>query len=128
MLTAQLMKSMDDGHLLASARAEIDPLTSTALELELLDRFERMFEHKQIIDLVEEHEINDDEVDALGKALSAGVGIAELTAIVDVLEEFNATDKAALRQKLERADKFYGIASDTGDVISRLNDLINTTL
>ena len=128
MLTAQLMKPMDDGHLLASARAEIDPLTSTALELELLDRFERMFEHKQLIDLVEEHEINDDEVDALGKALSAGVGIAELTAIFDVLEEFNATDKAALRQKLERADKFYGIASDTGDVISRLNDLINTTL
>lgn len=37
MLTAQLMKSMDADHLVASARAEIDPLTSTPLELELLD-------------------------------------------------------------------------------------------
>ena len=44
MLTAQLAASMDDEHLLASARAEIDPLTSTALELELLERFERLLD------------------------------------------------------------------------------------
>lgn len=128
MLTAQLMASMDDEHLLAAARAELDPLTCTALELDLLERFERLLEHKQVIDLVEEHEINTDELDALGQALGAGVGIGELTAIVGVLEEFNATDKATLRQKLERADKFYDIANDTGDVIARLNDLINNTL
>jgi len=128
MLTAQLMKSMDDEHLLTAARTELDPLTCTPLETELLDRFERLLEHKQVIDLVEEHEINADEVDALGQALGAGVGIGDLTAIVGVLEELNATDEKTLRQKLERANKFYSIASDTGDVISRLNDLINTTL
>jgi hypothetical protein len=128
MLTAQLMASMDDEHLLAAALAELDPLTSTALETELLARFERLLEHKPFIDLVEEHEINTDELDALGQALGAGVGIGELTTTIGVLEEFNATDTATLRQKLERADKFYDIANDTGDVIARLNDLINNTL
>lgn len=37
-LTAQLMASMDDGHLLASIEAELDPLTSTAIEQELTKR------------------------------------------------------------------------------------------
>ena len=128
MLTAQLMAQMEDEHLAAAARAELDPLTCTPLEIELLDRFDRLLESKQIIDLVEEHEISADEVNAIGQALGAGVGIAELTAIVRVLEEFNTTDERALRKKLERAEKFYHIANDAGDVISRLNDLINTTL
>lgn len=69
MLTAQLAKLMDDAHLLASARAEIDPLTSTALELELLDRFERLLdeasEHKPVADLLEEYEVGTDDMRAV---------------------------------------------------------------
>lgn len=128
MLTAQLAKSMDDEHLLVSARAEIDPLTSTALELELLDRFERLLEHRKVVALVEEYEINHDEIEALGKALGAGVGIADMTATMALLEEFYATEPGTLRTKLERADKFYDIANDAGDVFTRLSDLVDNTL
>lgn len=128
MLTANLMASMGDQHLIAALRAEIDPLTSTSIEIELLNRFEKVLQHSSIIDLVEEHEINDSEIAALGEALAIGVGIANLSATVALLDEFSATEPGTLRDKLERADKFYNIAGDAGDVIARLNDLINSTL
>ena len=126
MLTANLMASMGDEHLIAALRAEIDPLTSTSIEIELLNRFEKVLQHSSIIDLVEEHEINDSEITALGEALA--IGIANLSATVALLDEFSATEPGTLREKLERADKFYDIAGDAGDVIARLNDLVNSTL
>lgn len=127
-LTAQLMASMDDGHLVQALYTELDPLTSTDAERELLARLERLLEHRQVVALVEEYEINHDEIEALGKALGAGVGIADLTATVTLLEEFHATEPNTLRAKLERADKFYDIANDAGDVFTRLSDLVDNTL
>ena len=41
----------------------------------------------------------------------------------DVLTEFNCDTPATLREKLERADKFYDIASDADDIFTRLADL-----
>lgn len=114
-LTAQLMASMDDGHLVQALYTELDPLTSTDAERELLARLERLLEHRQVVALVEEYEINHDE-------------IADLAATVALLEEFHATEPGTLRAKLERADKFYDIANDAGDVFTRLSDLVDNTL
>ncbi len=69
MLTPQLMKSMDIDRLVASARAEIGPLTSTPLELELLDRIETLLDEadnqRPIADLLDEYEASADDIRAL---------------------------------------------------------------
>lgn len=110
------MAMMDDGHLVAALRAEFDPLFNTELEVFLLDKLEAMLDEKR-----------DDA--PLDEALDdTFIEHKELPEIIKVLSEFNAADLGVLRAKLERADKFYDIANEAGDVVSRLNDLINTTL
>jgi len=54
--------------------------------------------------------------------------VADIKAIAELLDDHNATGLKVLRQKLERADKFYDIANDAGDVITRINTLITETL
>lgn len=116
MLTPQLMANMDDAHLIAAVRSEIDPMTSTSLEIELLKRFERMLDEKR-----DDAPLDDALEDTF-------IEHEQLPEFIKVLSEFGAADLAVLRQKLERADKFYDIANEAGDAITRLNDLINTTL
>ena len=111
MLTAQLAKSMDDEHLLASARAEIDPLTSTALELELLDRFERLLdeasEHKPVADLL-------------------AASLKDQAALLSLLNDQDIHELDQLEALLDFAAKFRALASDAGDFFTRLNYLVNT--
>lgn len=128
MLTAQLAKSMDDEHLLASARAEIDPLTSTALELELLDRFERLLdeasEHKPVADLLEEYEVATDDVKAVIESHPAS--LKDQAALLSLLNDEDIYEPYQLKALLDTADKFRALASDAGDFFTRLNDLVTT--
>lgn len=128
MLTAQLAKSMDDEHLLASARAEIDPLTSTALELELLDRFERLLdeasEHKQVADLLEEYEVATDDVKAVIESHPAS--LKDQAALLSLLNDQDIHEPDQLKALLDTSDKFRTLASDAGDFFTRLNDLVTT--
>ena len=128
MLTAQLAKSMDDEHLLASARAEIDPLTSTALELELLDRFERLLdeasEHKPVADLLEEYEVATDDVRAVIESHPAS--LKDQAALLSLLNDQDIHEPDQLKAELELAAKFRALANDAGDFFTRLNDLVTT--
>ena len=128
MLTAQLAKSMDDEHLLASARAEIDPLTSTALELELLDRFERLLdeasEHKSVADLLEEYEVATDDVKAVIESHPAS--LKDQAALLSLLNDQDIHGPDHLKALLDTSDKFRALASDAGDFFTRLNDLVTT--
>lgn len=128
MLTAQLAKTMDDEHLLASARAEIDPLTSTALELELLDRFERLLdeasEHKPVADLLEEYEVATDDVKAVIESHPAS--LKDQAALLSLLNDQDIHEPDQLKALLDTSDKFRALASDAGDFFTRLNDLITT--
>lgn len=128
MLTAQLAKSMDDEHLLASARAEIDPLTSTALELELLDRFERLLdeasEHKPVADLLEEYEVATDDVKAVIESHPAS--LKDQAALLSLLNDQDIHEPDQLKELLDFAAKFRALASDAGDFFTRLNDLVTT--
>lgn len=128
MLTAQLAKSMDDEHLLASARAEIDPLTSTALELELLDRFERLLdeasEHKSVADLLEEYEVATDDVKAVIESHPAS--LKDQAALLSLLTDQDIHEPDQLKELLDLAAKFRALASDAGDFFTRLNDLVST--
>ena len=128
MLTAQLAKSMDDEHLLVSARAEIDPLTSTALELELLDRFERLLdeasEHKPVADLLEEYEVGTDDVKAVIESHPAS--LKDQAALLSLLNDQDIHEPDQLKALLDTSDKFRALANDAGDFFTRLNDLVTT--
>lgn len=128
MLTAQLAKSMDDEHLLASARAEIDPLTSTALEIELLDRFERLLdeasEHKPVADLLEEYEVGTDDVKAVIESHPAS--LKDQAALLALLNDQDIHEPDQLKALLDTSDKFRALANDAGDFFTRLNDLVTT--
>lgn len=128
MLTAQLAKSMDDEHLLASARAEIDPLTSTALELELLERFERLLdeasENKPVADLLEEYEVGTDDVKAVIESHPAS--LKDQAALLSLLNDQDIHEPDQLKELLELAAKFRALANDAGDFFARLNDLLTT--
>lgn len=128
MLTAQLAKSMDDEHLLASARAEIDPLTSTALELELLERFERLLdeasENKPVADLLEEYEVGTDDVKAVIESHPAS--LKDQAALLSLLNDQDIYEPDQLKALLDISDKFRALANDAGDFFTRLNDLVTT--
>lgn len=128
MLTAQLAKSMDDEHLLASARAEIDPLTSTALELELLERFERLLdeasEHKPVADLLEEYEVGTDDVKAVIESHPAS--LKDQAALLSLLNDQDIHEPDQLKALLDTSDEFRALANDAGDFFTRLNDLVTT--
>lgn len=128
MLTAQLMKSMDAGHLVASARAEIDPLTSTPLELELLDRLETLLDEAQdnqpIADLLDEYEVSTDDMKAVFESHPAS--LQDQAALLSLLNDQDIHEPDQLKELLEFAAKFRALASDAGDLFTRLNDLVST--
>ncbi len=128
MLTAQLMKSTDDDHLVMSAHAETDPLTSTALELELLGRFEALLdqvnETKPVADLIEEHEVSTDDIKAVIESHPAG--LKEQAALLSLLNDQDIHEPDQLKELIELADKFRALANDAGDLFTRLNDLVTT--
>lgn len=128
MLTAQLMKSMDAGHLVASARAELDPLTSTPLELELLDRLETLLdeqeENKPIAELLDEYEVSTDDMKAVIESHPAS--LKDQAALLSLLNDQDIHEPDQLKELLEFAAKFRALASDAGDLFTRLNDLVST--
>lgn len=99
MLTAQLAKSMDDERLLASARAEIDPLTSTALELELLDRFEQALEAVDDMRAVIE---------------SHPASLKDQAALLSLLNDQDIHEPDQLKALLDTSDNFRALANDAG--------------
>lgn len=128
MLTAQLMKSMDADHLVASARAEIDPLTSTPLELELLDRLETLLDEQHdtqpIADLLDEYEVSTDDMEAVINSHPAS--LKDQAALLSLLNDQGIHEPDQLEELLDFAAKFRALASDAGDLFTRLNDLVST--
>ena len=128
MLTAQLMKSMDADHLVASARAEIDPLTSTPLELELLDRLETLLDeahdNQPIADLLDRYEVSTDDMKAVIESHPAS--LKDQAALLSLLNDQDIHKPDQLKALLDTSDKFRALANDAGDFFTRLNDLVTT--
>lgn len=121
MLTAQLMQSMDDRHLVASIYAEQDPLTSSAAEIELLARFEALLdeasEHKPVADLLEEYE---------AVIESHPASLKDQAALLSLLNDQDIHEPDQLKALLDTSDKFRALANDAGDFFTRLTDLVTT--
>ena len=123
MLTAQLMKSMDDRHLVASIYAEQDPLTSSAAEIELLARFEALLDeqNEDLKEAADEYELDAKQIKAIGDALilNTDTTVALLSAIGDA----GIDDPAMLKADFDLVKKFRALTEDAGDVFTRLSQL-----
>lgn len=106
------LPQLTDRELLTHFIATRDSLTTTDLESAMAERFESLLvaqEEREPIDTaLDEHGIDDE----------------RLAEILKLLDEHYAFNPSVLAEKLERADKFYDVARDAGDVIHRLQDLI----
>lgn len=135
-LDPKLMAQMDDEHLLRVAHLEIDPLTSTPLEIELLRRLEHSvdiaFVASPYAEKVEEfgYELNETKsVEAFEGALQFAADFSPATyrPLLDLLGEHDIDTVEALKKRLELATEFEGIANDAADAIARLSTLMQTT-
>lgn len=126
MMTAQLMKSMDDHHLVASLYAEQDPLTSSAAEIELLTRFEALLDEKddELNEAVGEFDFEAKDIKALGDALIQNT--SNTVALLEAIAQAGIDDPESLKAELDLAKKFRALVEDAGDVFTRLSDLLTT--
>lgn len=114
--TTTSLSHLTDDELLRHVENTRDPLTTTDAELELAKRFAALLDNPPLpADL-------QDAID------DTGVSAEHLVEIVKVLDEQYAEEPAVLKQKLQRANDFYDIANDAGDVITRLSTLVSTTV
>ncbi|WP_334157900.1 hypothetical protein [Oryzomicrobium sp.] len=122
------MKSMDADHLVAAARAELDPKTSTLLELELLDRLEALLDRAHhntpIADLIAEYGITDDDVRAVIESHPASS--KDQAALLSLLNDEDIHEPDQLKEALRLLKEFEAIANDAGDAVYRLSQLITT--
>lgn len=126
MLTAQLMKSMDDRHLVSSLYAEQDPLTSSAAEMELLTRFEALLDEVDgdLNEAVGEFDFTAKDIKSLGDALILDTN--NTVALLKEIGEAGLDSPESLKAELDLAKKFRALVEDAGDVFTRLSDLSTT--
>lgn len=110
------LSHLTDEELLRHVENERDALTTTDAEIELVGRFAALSDAPPLPADIQE---------ALD---SAGIEPMFLPELIKALDDFSATDTKTLREKLQRANDFYDIANDAGDVIARLSTLVSTTL
>lgn len=134
MITTQALSLMDDGHLIASLHADMDSLTSTPVERELLKRFEESVSERNLalVEIADDFEFDADQIDGLRKIL-AFANVADMCAVIDVIEnadlgaatELNITEE--LKRRLQIAHDFEALIEDAGDIFTRLHQLAQTT-
>jgi hypothetical protein len=129
-LSIELLKAMEPGHAINALRADFDPLVNSPLEAFLIDWIESLvddgIDYAPLIAAADNAGYEPKDIEALTDALIGDVPAT--VALLEALTEAGIDTPAALTAKLERADKFYDIAQDAGDVFTRLTQLVETTL
>lgn len=125
-LSAQLMANMDDDHLVTALHAELDPLTSTAAEQELLTRLENLLDEKddELQQAVNNYDLTAACINKLGEALI--VNADQTAKLLEAIGDEGYDDPAVLKADLELLSKFRAIANDLGENAARLFTLITT--
>lgn len=125
-LTAQLMASMDDDHLVSALHAELDPLTSTSTERELLARVERLLDetNDEIQQAANNYDLSGADLTNLGDALI--LDASNTVKLLEVIGDEGYDDPETLKADLALLTKFRAIANDMGDTADRLFQLITT--
>lgn len=126
MLTVQLMESMDDAHLVAVLRAEQDPLTSSAAEIELLARLEAKLDEiaPAMADVLYEYDVTPEALEAIHQ--SHPCSLKEMAELLKALSNAEIHTPEQLAAVIAMATSIKGIANDAGDAFTRLSQLITT--
>lgn len=102
MLDATFLSLAEPAHLIAAARSQINPLTSTPLELELLKRFEELHEeHAEAVPfqtIAWEFEVSPDELQELIQSHEGS--IKTMTALLTALNDAQINDVSELNKLL----------------------------
>lgn len=127
------LPNLDDNELLRLAHIELDPLTSTELERELLRRFEDnaaiTAENEPLLQALADHEHGTDDPAELTKLLDEHAKVSEFVhavAMLEVLSEFDFDNPAALKKVLERDAKFENVMNDLAEPLASLQALATT--
>ncbi len=126
MLDAQTMSCMSDDQLVQHLHVALDPLTSTAAEAELLERFEALLDERspEIDSALDEYNFDAADIETLGDALIVDAGNS--AALLSILGEEGIDDPESLKAELELAKQFRALVEDAGDIFTRLSDLSTT--
>jgi len=122
------LHTLDDETLLRHAHAELDELTSSPLEIELMKRFEATLNEQDairpLLDYLDDadHQVDTDELqDHL--SLLNDFSTLNIRALMEAITDAGIDDVESLKARLSRADEFDAIANDAGDLFARLNTL-----
>jgi hypothetical protein len=124
------MRHLTDDELLRQAYVQLDPITSTELERELLRRFqEGIAQYEPVAEQLDDFDFsNTKDIDRF-KALM-GIDLQTYQhgqTLLDVLLDADIDDPAVLKQRLARLDKFDALMDDLVQPLATLQTLATTT-
>lgn len=127
------LSALDNETLLRHAQVDFDPLTGTALEAELLKRFEELLDlHRELqpgVDLLNNHGVDPEktkDIDRLRDALAFAENheLDKTNAVLDVLGDYDMHDPDALRKVLERDAQVRNFITDLAEPLASLQALV----
>lgn len=135
------LRTLSDSEFLRYANNQLDDLTSSDIERELLRRLEAT--DTELFEAASEAEFTADQLTNLAQAmegfpvqevtqllgvmLEADIDAKPLINILNVLDDAGITEPDELKEALGFATKFQAIANDAGDVLARLSTLVSET-
>lgn len=134
------LRTLTDAELLRIARAEIDDLTSTPLEIELLRRFDLLVQQARVIQAIDAKGYDTDTTEGLerleadlaavdlierdiGFTLSNPKDLERLKGLLDAALDHDLDTADALRAVLSRDAKFRSLMNDLAEPLASLQAL-----
>lgn len=136
------LRTLSDDEFLRYAHNQIDDLTSTDVERELLRRLEAVdlqlllqvienSEHTRtdLVDMIDAFEDLDfrNTIKLLKHISQSAIDTGALIELIKVMDNSAITEPAELKEEIELAKKFRGIANEVGDTFTRLTTLVTET-
>jgi hypothetical protein len=142
MLSAQYLKQLSDTELVRIASHEVNDLTSSALEIELLARLEPLT-GTDLRAVAEEHDADATYISDLLSAIgdfeleptqlrelleSHPSSVSEMAALLKALNDEDIHSLDQLKRLIAFHQEFQALASDAGDVFERLSTLTTNAI
>lgn len=125
------LSHLTDDELLRRVENERDPLTSTDAEVELVQRFTNVLDehaaNAKRIEILDDHGLDDEAELEKRLALFNEFEALDIRSLLEAITAAGIDNAEQLKARLAIADQFDGIASDAGDLFTRLESLIATT-
>lgn len=143
MLTPAYLKQLSDAELARIASREINDLTSTPLEVELLARLEQLIGAAALRKVAEDHGVTAQDIDALLGAIgdfevppehlrqlleSHPSNVSEMASLLASLNDQDIHSRDQLEPLIAFATEFRALANDAGDVFERLSTLTTNAI